>query len=73
MKVEIFNPNNRKWEKKDIPEIKSMEEERKIIKELGDSAMDYQSSLIDIVNTMAGMKNKTITIKPVPNSISNIF
>ena len=61
MKVEIFNPNNRKWEKKDIPEIKSMEEERKIIKELGDSAMDYQSSLIDIVNTMAGMKNKTIT------------
>ena len=63
MKVEIFNPNNRKWEKKDIPEIKSMEEERKIIKELGDSAMDYQSSLIDIVNTMAGMKNKTITME----------
>ena len=63
MKVEIFNPNNRKWEKKDIPEIKRMEEERKIIKELGDSAMDYQSSLIDIVNTMAGMKNKTITME----------
>ena len=59
MKVEVFNFVKKKWEQSDLPEIKSFEEEKNIINQLGDSAIDYQTSLVDIINVIAQMKENT--------------
>ena len=63
MKVEVFNFQKRKWEQTDVPEIESIEEEKKFVKSLGDKAHDYHSSLVGIINVMAQMKEETINLE----------
>ena len=63
MKVEVFNSVKKRWEKSDLPEIKNIEEEKKLVLSLGDMAHDYHSSLVGIVNVMAQMKEKTINLE----------
>ena len=60
MKVEVFNFLKKRWEKTDLPEIKNLEEEKRFVKSLGDMAHDYHSSLVQIIDLMAQMKEGTI-------------
>tara|TARA_B100000470_G_C19703856_1_gene352260 strand:+ start:177 stop:374 length:198 start_codon:yes stop_codon:yes gene_type:complete len=63
MKIEIFNFVKKRWEKSDLPEIKNIEEEKLLVKSLGDMSHDYHSSLVRIIDVMSQMKDKTIKME----------
>jgi hypothetical protein len=63
MKIEIFNFVKRRWEQSDFPEIETIEEEQNFVRSLGDNANDYYSSLVQIINVMAQMKEKTTNME----------
>ena len=63
MKVEVFNSVKKRWEKTDLPEIKNLEDEKKLVKSLGDTSHDYHSSLVRIIDVMAQMKERTIKME----------
>jgi len=63
MKIEIFNFVKRRWEQSDLPEIETIEEEQNFVRSLGDNANDYYSSLVQIINVMAQMKEKTTNME----------
>ena len=63
MKIEIFNFVKKRWEKSDLPEIKNIDEEKLLVKSLGDMSHDYHSSLVQIIDVMSQMKDKTIKME----------
>ena len=63
MKIEIFNFVKKKWEQSDLPEIRNLDEEKRLVKSLGDMAHDYHSSLVRIIDVMAQMKERTIKME----------
>ena len=63
MKIEIFNFVKKRWEKSDLPEIKNIDEEKLLVKSLGDMSHDYHSSLVRIIDVMSQMKDKTIKME----------
>jgi hypothetical protein len=63
MKVEIFNFARRRWEQSVFTETENIKEEQKFIRSLGDKTNDYYSSLVQIINVMAQMKEKTTNME----------
>jgi|TARA_R100001530_G_scaffold135280_1_gene112095 hypothetical protein len=63
MKIEVFNFMKNRWESSDIPEIKNIEDEKALVKSLGEQARDYHTSLICIIDVMAQMKEGIIKME----------
>jgi len=63
MKLEVYNFKKHVWEKADIPEITNVEEEERFIQDLGRFSMDYQESLIEIIDTMTYLRNNEIEME----------
>jgi len=65
VRIEVFNPNTCRWEKKDIPDISSIINEIDNISAGEYIAYDYRRALEEVVNTILMIRVENI--KPMRN------